>query len=92
MGGKRVSTRLYFMLVSICVIVAATSNTPELIVDGILIGLSGGTSQNAIKSLDSVWTLHVVVGSISNELPINHFIPGFNNELQLFLPQVGQMT
>ena len=78
------------MLVSICVIVAATRNTPELIVDEILV--SGGTSQNAIKSLDSVWTLHVVVGSISNELPINHFIPGFKNELQLFLPQVGQMT
>ena len=55
MGSNSVRTRLYF-IVSLWVIVETTTNhAPKQIVDGILI--SGGTSQNAIQVLDSVWTI-----------------------------------
>ena len=68
MGGNRACTCLYF-IVSLWVIVETTTNhAPKQIVDGILI--SGGTSQNAIQVLDSVWTIHVAVGSISNDIQL----------------------
>ena len=68
MGSNSVRTRLYF-IVSLWVIVETTTNhAPKQIVDGILI--SGGTSQNAIQVLDSVWTIHVAVGSISDDIQL----------------------
>ena len=69
MESTSVRTRFYFIIVSICLIVETTTQeNPKRIVDGILI--SGGTSQNAIQVLDSVWTTHVAVGSISNDIQL----------------------
>lgn len=70
MGGYCFSTGVYLVWVSLFVLTRATDNTPESIVDGNII--SGGTSLNAIKSLESIWTLHVVVVHPPNGIPLGN--------------------
>ena len=60
----------------------AIKNTTELIIYWITI--SGGTSQNAITSLESIWTLHVVVGQSSLEITLGNQISWLQEQSAAF--------
>ena len=58
-------------------IVGATENTPELIADGLLV--SGGTLTTAVRSLQSKWTLHVIIGKSAVENTLDTQISRVHN-------------
>ena len=82
MGSRYLCESVYFSVAFYILIVGATQNTPESIIDGVII--SGGTSANSIRGLKSMWTLHVVVGQISTDNTLDSQISRIHNLISAF--------
>ena len=65
----------------------AAQNTPESIIDGIII--SGGTSANSIRGLESMWSLQVIVGQFSTDNTLDSQISRIHNLISAY-PSIGR--
>ena len=82
MGSRYLCESVYFSVAFYVLIVGATHNTPESIIDGVII--SGGTSANSIRGLESMWTLHVIVGQISTDNTLDSQISRIHNLISAY--------